>query len=76
MRTTLLALSFAAGIGFVCCQSAGAVPAGGAAIQAAATTGSTIEQVQYRQHRGRHGITKCYREFIFGRYVCRTYRYW
>ncbi len=37
MQKTLAALSIAAGIGFVCCQTAGAVPASAPALKEAAT---------------------------------------
>lgn len=76
MRQTLAALSFAAGIGLICCQSAGAMPAGASALQEAATAASTVQQAQYREYRGRHHITKCYREFVVGTYACHRYRTW
>ena len=76
MRTTLAALSFAAGIGLVCCQSAGAVPAAATAIKEAATAASPLLQAQYRERRTRHGVMKCYREFVFGPYRCHYYRRW
>jgi hypothetical protein len=76
MRTTLTALGFAGFIGLVCCQSAGAVPAGTTAIKQAATAASAVQQAQYYERHTRHGIIKCYREAIFGKYTCHRYRYW
>jgi hypothetical protein len=75
MRTTLAALSFAAGLGLIC-QSANAVPVSPAPIQQTAMAASGVEQTQYVEHRGRHHITKCYRELIIGNYVCHSYRNW
>jgi len=67
----LLVLSAAAGIGLICCQSAGAVPANVAAIKQAATTTTTVQQAQFWvQHHRRGGITKCYRNFVIGGFYC------
>ena len=74
MRTALTVLIFAAGIGLSSAGSAGAVPAGGAAIKDAAMAASAVQQAQFSIRRTRHGYRKCYREFVIGRYVCRTYR--
>lgn len=76
MRTTLAALTFAAGIGLVCCQSAGAVPANPAAVKSAAAATSPVQQAQYYERHTRYGVVKCYREFIIGRYVCHRYGRW
>ena len=76
MRTTLVALSFAAGLGVIACQSAQAVPIDAGAIQQAATAATTLQPAQYAERRGRGTITKCYREFVVGNYTCRTYRTW
>jgi hypothetical protein len=46
MKKTLAALSFAAGIVFICCQSAGAVPASAPAMKEAATAASPVQQAQ------------------------------
>jgi hypothetical protein len=73
MRSTLAALSVAAGLGLICCQSAAAFPMDGG-IKQAATAASGIERTQYAEHRGWHHITKCYREFVIGDYVCHRYR--
>jgi len=73
MQKTLVALSFAAGIGLVCCQSAGAVPANGAAVQDAATATSPLQRAQYTERRTRHGIVKCFRTLVIGPYRCHYY---
>jgi hypothetical protein len=75
MRTTLAALDFAAGLGVVVCQSAVALPIDAGAIQQAAAA-ATVQQAQYAERRRRGTITKCYREFVVGNFVCRTYRSW
>jgi len=76
MRTTLTALSLAAGLGVIACQSAAALPVAPEAIQQAATAASNVEQAQYAERRGRGTLTKCYREFVVGNYACHTYRSW
>jgi hypothetical protein len=76
MRKTLAALSLAAGLGLLCCQSANAVPIDAAAIAQSATAASAVQKTQYAERRGRHYITKCYRDFVIGSYRCHSYRYW
>jgi hypothetical protein len=71
MRTILPALSLAAGIGLMLCQSASAFPANAGAIGQSASAASPIEHVQFYERHTRHGLVKCYREFVVGRYVCR-----
>jgi hypothetical protein len=72
----LAAFSLAIGFGIVASQSATAFPVAADAIQRAVTAGSNVEQAQYAERRGRGYITKCYREFVIGNYVCRNYRTW
>ena len=76
MHKTLLALGLAAGVGLAFSQSAAAVPANAPALKeaAATTTTSTIQQVQYDEHRTRHGMVKCYRDFVVGPYRCHYFR--
>jgi hypothetical protein len=76
MRKTLAAFSLAAGIGLICCQNAVAFPAAAGAIQESAMTATGVEHTQYAERHGRGAITKCYREFVIGNYVCHTYRHW
>jgi len=71
---TLAALSVAAGLGLVCCQAAGAFPADPGAMRQAASAAATVQQTQYAERRGRRHITKCYRDFVIGRYACHRYR--
>jgi hypothetical protein len=73
MRTVLAYLSLAAGIGLACCQSAAAFPVGAGTLEQAATAASGIQSTQYAERHGHHHITKCYREFVVGHYVCRRY---
>jgi hypothetical protein len=74
MRTTLAALSLAAGLGLIACQNAAAFPVAAGAIEQSATAATVVQQTQYAHRRGR--ITKCYRDFVIGRYRCHTYRSW
>ncbi len=76
MKKTLVALSVAAGIGLICCQSAGAVPAGAAALKEAAAAASPVQQTQFAARRTRYGVVKCYRDFVIGPYRCHRYRWW
>lgn len=73
MRKTFAAVTFAAGIGLACCQSAGAAPAGGTVVQDAAAVTSPLQQAQYAERRTRHGIVKCYRTLVIGPYRCHYY---
>ena len=76
MRTTLAALSLAAGLCLICYQSAAAFPVDAGAIRQSATDASAVEQAQFAEHRSRGHITKCYREFVIGDYVCHHFRNW
>jgi hypothetical protein len=73
MRTTLTRLAFAGVLSLVCYQSADAVPADAAAMKRAATAASITQDAQFYARPTRHGVTKCYREFIVGRPVCRRF---
>jgi len=73
MRKMLAAVTFAASIGVVCCQSAGAVPAAAVTLKEA-TARSPLRQVQYREYGTRHHVVKCYRDLIIGPYRCHYYR--
>jgi hypothetical protein len=76
MRMTLAALSLAAATGVICCESAAAVPARAPAMRAAAAGASPLVHAQYYERHTRHGVVKCYRQFVIGRYVCRRYHAW
>ena len=76
MQKTLAALSIAAGIGLVCCQTAGAVPASAPAIKEAATAASLVQLAQDAERLTRRGIIKCYREAVIGPYRCHRYGWW
>jgi hypothetical protein len=73
MRTILTALSLAAGLGLIFSQGASAYPIDAAAIQQAARAASAVEHAQYYERHTRHGIVKCYRDFVIGRYRCHWY---
>jgi hypothetical protein len=76
MRAIFAAASIAAGIGLVCCQNAGAVPAAATAIKESATAASPVQPAQYRERYTRHGMVKCYRDLVVGPYRCHYYRRW
>jgi hypothetical protein len=76
MRATLTGLAFAGALSLVCYQSADAVPADAAAMKRAATATSIVQDAQFYARPTRHGIIKCYREFVVGRPVCRHFRRW
>ena len=76
MQKTLAAIGLGAGIGLLFCQAAGAVPVGAAAVGKAATGASSLQLAQYAERPARHGIVKCYREFVVGPYRCHYFRYW
>jgi hypothetical protein len=72
----LCALSVAAafaGLGLIGAQTASAVPVEGSALKWAADRPSGITQAQYYERHGRHGVVKCYRDFVIGRYRCHHY---
>jgi hypothetical protein len=77
MRATLTTIAFAGVLSLLCYQSAYAVPIDAAAIKRAATDSSTLQDAQFYARPTRHGVIKCYRQFIVGRPVCRHfYRWW
>jgi len=77
MRVTLTGLALAGALSLLCYQSAHAFPADAAAIKHAATAASTVQDAQFYARPTRHGVIKCYREFIVGHPVCRHfYRWW
>ena len=77
MRATLTRLAFVGVLSLVCYQRADAVPADAGAMKRAATGTWTAQEAQFYARPTRHGIIKCYREFVVGRPVCRHfYRWW
>jgi hypothetical protein len=74
MRTMLVAFGLAAGIGLICCQGAGAVPASPAAVKQAATAAAAGQVQHVWHHHGRRGYVKCYHELVVGPYRC--HRFW
>lgn len=76
MRTTFAALTLAAGFGLICCQGAAAFPVAAGQIAQSATAASSLQPTQYAERHGRHGIVKCYRDFVIGTYACHRYHYW
>jgi len=70
MRKLSVVLSFAAGVGLACNQGATAAPANPAALKEAAAAALLLQQAQYSERHTRHGVVKCYREFVIGPYRC------
>jgi len=74
MRRLLFVLSFVAGTGLACGQSAIAAPADAEAMKRAAVTRSLLQQAQYAERHTRHGIVKCYRTLVIDPYRCHHFR--
>ena len=77
MRAILKGLALAGPLSVICYQSANAVPADAATMKRAAMEVSTMQNAQFYARPTRHGVIKCYRQFVVGRPVCRHfYRWW
>ena len=77
MRATLTGLASAGAVSLFSYQSAYAVPADAVAMKRAANDVSTVQEAQFYARPTRHGVVKCYRQFVVGRPVCRHfYRWW
>jgi hypothetical protein len=76
MRSTVAALAFAGILSLVSYQSAAAVPANPGALKPAVNANPTAQEAQFYARPTRHGIIKCYREFVVGRPVCRHFYRW
>jgi hypothetical protein len=74
MQKTLAALTLTVGIGIACCQNAAALPGSGGIADRTAPATSLLQKAQYTGYTTRHGVVKCYREFVVGPYRC--HRYW
>jgi hypothetical protein len=77
MRATLTGLALAGALSLICYQSGNAVPVHAATMKRAAMDVSTMQNAQFYARPTRHGVIKCYRQFVVGRPVCRHfYRWW
>jgi hypothetical protein len=72
MRTILAAMLVVAGVG-VLGSGGSAAPVSGAALDRAASPASLLTQIRYHRWNGRLCYRKCYREYLIGHRVCRTY---
>jgi hypothetical protein len=71
MRKVLIPFGLAAGLVLGVAANAGAVPIGAEGVKEAATASSSVQHVQYSEHRTRHGhVVKCYRDLVIGPYRC------
>jgi hypothetical protein len=76
MGRTVVALGCATALTVICHQNVEALPVSATAMQDAATAASPLQQAQYYERHTRHGVVKCYRDFVIGRYRCHRYWYW
>lgn len=72
MRTIVAAIMIAAGVAIGAC-GASAAPASGATLERAGSAASLLSEIRYYRSHGRLCYTKCYREFVIGRRVCRKF---
>ncbi len=75
MRRILAVLGFSGAIMLGCAANAGAMTID-SGVKEAAAAAAPLQQAQYYEWQRGHRITKCYREFVVGRYVCHTYYRW
>jgi hypothetical protein len=74
MQKTLIALGFAAATFVLLGQAATAMPLDTAAVKDAVTANSALQPAQYYERHARHGVVKCFRDFVIGPYRCHYYR--
>jgi len=73
MRTIFAAVLILLGLGLIGSPQIAAAPADGAAIANLATGGTLLNEIRYVRRYGRTCYRKCYREFVIGPRVCRTF---
>jgi hypothetical protein len=73
MRKILVAGIVAAALGLMGIANGSAAPASGGSLARAAEGGTLLSQIRYYRYHGRTCYTKCYRDFVIGPRVCRTY---
>jgi hypothetical protein len=73
MRRIVVAAVAVAGLGLMGIANGSAAPASGGSLARAANGGSLLSQIRYYRHHGHVCYTKCYRDFVIGPRVCRTY---
>lgn len=71
MRTMAIVFLAASAFGLMAVPAGSAAPAGGAVIAEAASP--AVTPAHYVRRHGRVCYRKCYREFLIGRRVCRTF---
>lgn len=72
MRNMLIVSMAALGFGLAAAPAVMAAPAAGGVMTQLAT-GTPLHEVRYVRHHGRICYHKCYREFVIGPRVCRTF---
>lgn len=77
MRKIVAAMLAVAGIGLIGMANGSAAPADGASLvrtqDRVKDGGALLQQIRYYHYRGHVCYTKCYRDFVIGPRVCRTY---
>ena len=74
MRTVVISIGLATAFGLTCASNASAVPVSGGALHGAADATLPLQPAQYSERQTRHGVVKCYREFVIGPYRCHYFR--
>jgi hypothetical protein len=74
MRRISIALCLAAVFALACGEPTSAAPADSGALHAAANAAASLQGAQYSGRHARHGVVKCYREFVIGPYRCHYFR--
>jgi hypothetical protein len=73
MRKIAVAMIAVAGLGLIGMTNGSAAPASGSSLARAPESGSLLQQIRYYRYRGHACYTKCYRDFVIGPRVCRSY---
>jgi hypothetical protein len=73
MRTIFVAVLVLLGLGLIGPSQMAAAPADGAAIARLSTGDTLLNEIRYVRRYGRSCYRKCYREFVIGPRVCRTF---
>jgi hypothetical protein len=73
MRKIAVAMVAVTALGLMGITNGSAAPASGSSLVRAPESGSLLQQIRYHRYRGHACYTKCYRDFVIGPRVCRTY---
>ncbi len=73
MRKSVVTMAAVAGLGLIGMADGLAAPASRMSAVRTEDGGSLLQQIRYHRWRGHACYTKCYRDFVIGPRVCRTY---